>query len=159
MEFEGGRQVRVLIDADGCPVVDETIKISQTMGVEVIIFCDTTHFFERADVEVITVSKGSDAVDLKLINSVFKGDVIITQDYGLAAMGLAKKAYPINQNGLIYTEENIDQLLFKRHIGKEIRRKGGRTKGPQKRTKQQDEAFCKAFSFLLSRLLAEGEEE
>lgn len=151
--------VRILVDADGCPVVEETIKLGKAMGIEVILFCDITHFFDHKEVTVITVSKGNDAADFKLVNAVQKGDVIVTQDYGLAAMGLARGAYPINQNGLTYTSKNIDQLLFTRHIGKEIRRKGGRIKGPQKRTKEQDEAFCRALSLLMERLLAEGKED
>ena len=153
--MKGDEKVRTLIDGDGCPVVDLAIKISQQMGLEVILFCDTAHFFDKEGVTVITVTKGNDAADFRLVNSVAKGDVIITQDYGLAAMGLAKWAYPINQNGLLYTEGNIDQLLFSRHIGKEVRRQGGRTKGPRKRTKMQDEAFEKAFIQLIHRLLAE----
>ena len=146
--------MRILIDGDGCPVIDPAIKISQQMELEVILFCDTAHFFDKEGVTVITVTQGNDATDFRLVNTVEKGDIIITQDYGLAAMGLAKGAYPINQNGLLYTDKNIDQLLFSRHIGKEVRRQGGRTKGPRKRTKMQDEAFEKAFIQLIHRLLA-----
>lgn len=144
--------MRLLIDGDGCPVIDIAIGIARTYGVEVIIFCDTAHDMERLDVQVVTVSKGNDAVDFKLINKVQVGDILITQDYGLAAMGLAKKVHPINQNGLKYTDENMDQLLFTRHIGKEVRRRGGRTKGPSKRTKEQDQTFSRALINLITSL-------
>lgn len=145
--------MRILIDGDGCPVIPLAIEIAKGYGIEVIIFCDTAHYIERTDAKTITVSKGSDAVDFRLINEVRAGDILVTQDYGLAAMGLAKKANPINQNGLHFTDKNMDQLLFTRHLGKEVRRKGGRTRGPSKRTKEQDEAFSRAFIHLIEALL------
>lgn len=141
--------MRILIDGDACPVTNLAIQIAKSKGLEVIIFCDTAHHIDRLDVKVVTVSKGSDAVDFRLVNEIQTGDILITQDYGLAAMGLARKAYPIHQNGFVYTDKNIDQLLFTRHIGKEVRRKGGRTKGPSKRTKEQDEAFEKGLTQLI----------
>lgn len=144
--------MRILVDGDGCPVISLVIKIAKEYGIEVIIFCDTAHYLERDDVKTITVSKGSDAVDFKLVNEVKPGDILVTQDYGLAAMGLARKAYPIHQNGFTYTDQNMDQLLFTRHLGKEVRRKGGRTKGPSKRMKEQDKAFCKGLRVLIELL-------
>ena len=144
--------MRILIDGDACPVTQLAIEIAKDNHIEVVIFCDTSHYIDRCDVKVITVSKGSDAVDFRLINEVQVGDILITQDYGLAAMGLAKKAYPIHPNGFRYTPKNIDQLLFARHLGKEVRRKGGRTKGPSKRGKEQDEAFSKGLRQLIHEL-------
>lgn len=140
---------RILIDGDACPVVDLTLKVARKYDIEVIIFCDTAHFIERAGVEVIMVSKGNDAVDFKIINVIKPGDILVTQDYGLAAMGLAKKARPIHQSGFIYKEDNIDQLLFRRHVGKEIRRRGRHTKGPKKRTIEQDKAFAESLMKLI----------
>lgn len=144
--------MRILIDGDACPVTHLAIEIAKRNRIEVVIFCDTAHYIERSDVKVVTVSKGSDAVDFRLINEVQVGDILITQDYGLAAMGLARKAYPIHQNGFRYTDQNMDQLLFTRHLGKEVRRKGGRTRGPSKRGKEQDEAFCKGLIQLIQEL-------
>lgn len=147
-------KVRVLIDGDACPVIDLTLEIAKSYQLEVIIFCDTAHFIEREGAQVITVSKGSDAVDFKIINGIRPKDILITQDYGLAAMALAKKAQPIHQGGFVYTENNIDQLLFRRHLGKEARRRGGRTKGPGKRTKDQDEAFAKSLREVIEKSLS-----
>lgn len=144
--------MRILIDGDACPVMNLAIEIAKCNHIEVVVFCDTAHYIERSDIKVVIVSKGSDAVDFRLINEVQAGDILITQDYGLAAMGLAKKAYPIHQNGFRYTDKNMDQLLFTRHLGKEVRRKGGRTKGPSKRGKEQDEAFCKGLVQLIHEL-------
>lgn len=144
--------MRILIDGDACPVMNLAIEIAKCNQIEVVIFCDTAHYMERSDVKVVIVSKGSDAVDFKLVNELQKGDILITQDYGLAAMGLAKKGYPIHQNGFRYTDKNMDQLLFTRHLGKEVRRQGGRTKGPSKRGKEQDEAFRNGLVQLIHEL-------
>lgn len=144
--------MKILIDGDGCPVISLAVQVAQSYGIEVVICCDTAHYIKRDDVKVITVSKGNDAVDFRLVNEIKEGDILITQDYGLAAMGLAKKAHPIHQNGFRYTDKNIEQLLFTRHVGKEVRRKGGRTKGPSKRTKEQDEAFVRSLRELVIEL-------
>ena len=131
----------ILIDADGCPVVDITLKIAVEHKIECIILCDTSHVFEKPGAKTITVSKGSDSVDFALVNMVKVGDIVITQDYGLAAMCLAKRAVTVNQNGMIYTNDNIDSLLNERHIAKKIRMAGGRLKGNSKRTLEQDVKF------------------
>lgn len=133
--------MRILIDADGCPVVDLTVGIAVKSGIECIILCDTSHEFKRDGAETIVVEKGADSVDFKLVNLVREGDVVVTQDYGLAAMCLARKAVPLSQNGMVYTDENIDRLLFTRYVSKKIRNAGGRMKGPSKRTPEQDKAF------------------
>ena len=89
--------MRVLIDADGCPVVNETISVSRRAGAECLILCDTAHHFEREGARTLTVSKGADSVDFALVNLVQAGDVVVTQDYGLAAMCLAR-AMPLGRS-------------------------------------------------------------
>lgn len=135
--------MKIYIDGDGCPVIDNTIKIAKQYNLECIIITDTAHIFNKYDVKIVTVSKGADSVDFALVNKITSGDIVITQDYGLAAMCLAKKAVPINQNGITYTNENIDSLLFTRYLFKKIRMAGGRIKGPSKREKEKDEIFEK----------------
>ncbi len=142
--------MRILIDADGCPVVDSTIKLAKRHGVEVIILCDTSHVFCRDGVETITVSKGADSVDFALVNRVNPGDIVVTQDYGLAAICLARRAIPLSQNGMVYSDENIDALLLARHTAKKIRNAGGRLKGSAKRTKSQDTEFEEKLEQMLS---------
>jgi uncharacterized protein YaiI (UPF0178 family) len=131
----------ILIDADGCPVVDISVRLAEHAKVDCIIICDTSHFIEKAGAKTITVSKGNDSVDFTLVNLVKPGDIVVTQDYALAAMCLALCAIPINQNGMVYDENNIDSLLMQRHTAKKIRMAGGRLKGPPKRTRDQDTAF------------------
>ena len=93
----------VLIDADGYPVVDLTIRICRAHGVPVLILCDTAHRIERDGAETMVFNKGVDSVDFALVNRVRPGDIVITQDYGLAAMCLSRRARVLNQNGLKYT--------------------------------------------------------
>ena len=139
----------VFIDADGCPVVDITVRLAKQAGVECVIVCDSSHIFEKADAKTITVSKGSDSVDFALVNMIQKGDIVITQDYGLAAMCIARGTVPVSQDGLVYTGDNINGLLMQRFTAKKIRMSGGRMKGPSKRTPDQDVKFEKTLRGLL----------
>ena len=116
----------ILIDADGCPVVDLTLQIARQFGVPVIILCDTAHQIEREGAQTLVFDKGADSVDFALVNRVKPGDIVVTQDYGLASMCLAKCARVLNQNG----SEN-----------KKLLRAGKHPKGSAKRSKVQDEAF------------------
>ncbi|MFJ8065849.1 YaiI/YqxD family protein [Psychrobacillus sp. NPDC096426] len=140
--------VSVLVDADGCPVVDLTISVAKKFDLKVTLLCDTAHYMQREGADTIMVSKGADAVDFVLVNRVKKGDIVVTQDYGLAAMVLAKQGFAIDQNGRWYTSENIDQLLDSRHMSKKIRQAGGRLKGPRKRQKEDNEKFERSFTEL-----------
>ncbi len=133
--------MRILIDADGCPVVEQSIKVAEKFNLEAIIFCDTAHWFDGKNTRVVMVSKGVDAVDFAILNNIQKRDIVITQDYGLASLVLSKNAYAINQSGMIYTEENIDELLYSRYISKKMRNSGVRMKGPKKRNKSQNLIF------------------
>ena len=99
--------MKILIDADGCPVVDITVNLGRKYNINTIIMCDTSHIINKVGVDTVVLSKGSDSVDFALVNKVSKGDIVVTQDYGLAAMVLSKGGYPINQNGMIYSNENI----------------------------------------------------
>lgn len=145
--------LRVLIDADGCPVVDETIIICKSFGLECLILCDTSHHFDKDGATTFTFSKGSDSVDFALVNMLKKGDIVVTQDYGLASMCLARAVRVLNQDGHEYTNDNIDALLLSRHTSKKLRQSGKRIKGQLKRTKQQDQDFIES----LTKILSEGE--
>jgi uncharacterized protein YaiI (UPF0178 family) len=110
---------------------------------------DTSHELPGGYCEVVTVSKGADSADYAIAAMAGRGDIVVTQDYGLAAMSLARGALAINQDGMAYTDENIDSLLASRHMGQKIRRAGGRTKGPRKRTREDNERFEAAFAAML----------
>lgn len=151
--------MKIFIDADGCPVVRNTVKIAKKINIGCVIICDTAHRIEIDNAETIVVEQGADSVDFRLVNLIDKGDIVITQDYGLAAMCLSKQAVVLNQDGKQYTEENISGLLEFRAIGKKIRRSGGRTKGMSKRTREQDMAFESALMKLLENVSVKREDE
>lgn len=140
---------RVLIDADGCPVVDECITLAKRHNFECLILCDTAHRIEREGARTLLFSTGADSVDFALVNMVQKGDIVVTQDYGLAAMCLARGGRALNQDGMEYTSDNIDQLLLVRHTHKKIRAGGGRTRGPKKRSNVQNENFMQQLEKML----------
>lgn len=141
--------MRVLVDADGCPVVKIAMDICKKNNLEMIVICDNSHVFNLEGIQTIMVDKGADSADFRLVNLIEIGDIVITQDYGLAAMCLSRKAIVLNQNGMFYNNSNIDSLLLARHTAKKIRNAGGRIKGNSKRTQEQDEDFKKALISLI----------
>ena len=141
--------MKVLIDADACPVVDIAVKLCAKHGIPCLLLCDTAHIMHREGAETLIFDKGADSVDFALVNRACPGDIVITQDYGLASMCLGRSARVIHQDGWEYTQWNISGLMEQRHAAKKHRLAGGRTKGPSKRTKQQDEAFEEAFQQML----------
>lgn len=143
--------MKVLIDADGCPVVNETISLCKHYQTECLILCDTAHEFHREGAQTLVFDKGSDSVDYALVNRVCPGDIVITQDYGLAAMCLSRNAVVLHQDGWKYTTETIDGLLLIRHETRKHRAAGGRVKGLKKRTSQQNQAFSSALASLLDK--------
>lgn len=149
--------MNLLVDADACPVVRIIEKVAKEYSIKVILFVDTSHRIESDYSEVVTVSKVMDAVDFAVIQRGQKGDLVVTQDYGVAAMALGKGLLALQQRGKQYTNENIDQMMFERHLAKKARRSSSHYhgKGPKKRTKEDDEHFEAA----LRRLLIENEKD
>ena len=124
---------------------------SSKRSVEVIMICDTAHIINDEYSTVITVDKSSNSADMVIINKITKGDIVVTQDFGLAAVVISKGAFAINHNGMIYSNENIDMLLFERFLAKKSRKAGKRTKNMSKRTSSNDEDFRINFFKLLER--------
>lgn len=143
--------MHIYIDADACPVVGIAEDIATKYNISVTLLCDTNHVLTSDYSEVIVVGAGADAVDYKLISICHRGDIVVTQDYGVAAMALGKGAFAIHQSGKWYTNENIDQMLMERHLNKKARRASSRNhiKGPRKRTEEDDQRFAEPFEKLL----------
>jgi len=142
-------QTRILVDADACPVKSIILRLAKRWSIPVTMVIDTSHELNDGYSTIITVDKGSDSADYAIVNMVACHDIVVTQDYGLAAMVLAKGASALDQNGMVYNGENIDNLLDRRYIGQKIRRSGGRTKGPKKRTREDDARFEAALAEML----------
>lgn len=135
--------MHIFVDADACPVVSQVETVAKKYNIAVTLLCDTNHVLNSAYSQVKVIDAGADAVDFALINICRRGDIVVTQDYGVAAMALGKGAYCIHQSGRWYTDDNIDMLLMERHMAKTARRASSKNhlKGPRKRTQEDDEAF------------------
>ena len=147
--------MKIFVDADACPVVPIVENIAKKYNVPVTLLCDTNHILSSDYSEVVIVGAGADAVDFKLISLCRQGDIVVTQDYGVAAMALGKNAYAIHQSGKWFTDENIDQMLLERHLAKKARRGSSKNhlKGPSKRTAEDDQRFEESFEKLLCKAL------
>lgn len=146
--------MKVYIDGDGCSVVDIVIRNCVKYKLECFIVCNTSHIFEKENATTITVSKGADSADFEIIKRVSKEDLIVTQDYGLAALGLSKGCFVIRLDGVEYTNYNIDSMLYQRYSAQKIRKSGGRLKGSSKRTAEDDIVFEKSLVKLIERELS-----
>ena len=145
--------MNIYVDADACPVVSIVEEISKKYNISVTLLCDTNHVLHSEYSEVVMVGAGADAVDYKLISLCHRGDVVVSQDYGVATMALGKGAFAIHQSGQWYTDENIDQMLMERHLNKKARRASPKNhmKGPKKRTEEDDERFRQSFEKMVQK--------
>lgn len=148
-----GAFMTILVDADACPVKEIIERIGSEFKIPITMFIDTSHILTSNYSKIVTVGQDPDAVDLALINQSKKGDIIVTQDYGVASLALGKGAFAIHQNGMEYTLSNIDQLLFERHLSKKQRKHGHRTGHAKKRTIDDNIRFEQAFRDLCVRNL------
>ncbi len=147
--------MKILVDADACPVVPIVEYVAEKYGIPVVLLCDTNHVLQSEYSEVKVIGAGADAVDFALVGLCQKGDLVVTQDYGVAAMILGKGAYGIHQSGKWYTNENIDRMLMERHISKKVRRSKSKhhLKGPAKRTAEDDIRFEESLERLIRECL------
>ncbi|MDE7205417.1 MAG: YaiI/YqxD family protein [Lachnospiraceae bacterium] len=147
----------VYVDADACPVVSIIERIAKQNGIPVMLLCDTNHILHSDYSEIKIIGAGADAVDFALVNMCTKYDIVVTQDYGVAAMALGKGAYAIHQSGKWYTDDNIDQMLMERHLNKKARRASGKKhiKGSKKRTQEDNINFGQSFERLIKMALHE----
>lgn len=147
--------MKILVDADACPVISIIERIAKKYKLPVVLLCDTNHVLHSDYSEVKVIGAGADAVDFALVGLCEKGDLVVTQDYGVAAMILGKGAYGIHQNGKWYTNENIDRLLMERHISKKARRSKSKhhLKGPAKRTLEDDRIFEESLEKLVHKIV------
>jgi len=145
----------IWVDADACPVVRIVEQAARRHGLPVTLLCDTNHALTSDYSEVRTISAGRDSVDFALVNLCQRGDIVVTQDYGVAAMTLGKGAHGIHQSGQWYTNDNIDSMLMQRHMAQKARRASGKHhfKGPPKRTREDDLRFEESFEQLIMMLL------
>lgn len=143
--------MKIYVDGDGCPVVDLAVEIAKEYKLEIILVINYAHQVESDYAQVISVDTSNDSVDFYIVNKIKKGDLVISQDYGLASLALAKGAYPINENGYIFTEDNIEARLNRRHIHRKLRQGGYRHSNPGKRKPKDNLKFKLRFKELIEK--------
>lgn len=151
--------MRIIVDADACPVKNEIIEVAAAFNLSVVLVMSIAHYsFDSlpAHVESVYVEKGADRADFKIVQLAKKGDVIITQDYGLASLLLPKGCHVVHHKGYEYTDHNIDRLLETRHFSALQRAAGQRTKGPSAFTEADRNKFKRSFEQLIKPLKKEA---
>jgi uncharacterized protein len=142
--------MRIFVDGDACPVKEEILAVARAKNIEVIFVVSTASYFCRDwDVTQVLVDNLPQAVDIAIINRIQAGDVVVTQDYGLALLVLGKLGKAISPAGNVFHDQNIDRLLLNRHINFEARKAGVRLKGPKKRSAKDHARFLRNFDTLL----------
>jgi Uncharacterized protein conserved in bacteria len=147
--------MRIIVDADACPGRDVIEDAAKENNINVLMFTDINHNITSDYSEVRIVDKGFQSVDMKIANEAEKGDIIVTQDYGVAAMVLGKKCYAISPKGYIYDNSNIDRLLFERHLSAKARRGGQKTSNHKKRTEEDNERLYRNILVLIRKKVEE----
>lgn len=145
-------ELKIWIDADGCPVVKQTIKVCKRRGIPVIAVKNHAVELEDDYARVVTVDVSGDAVDYYIVNHMEIGDLVITQDNGLAAMVLSKKGLCMNQNGKIIDNDNIDFFLDNRHTSRVMRMQKRKSTTFKKRTPEDNISFENSLVAFLDEL-------
>lgn len=141
--------MRIIVDGDSCPVVDEVFEVGAKTDTVVKMFCTYAHFSPERQGNIVLVDSEYQSVDMAIANELQPGDILITDDIGLASIAIGKGAKVLSSRGTIFSEENIDQALFQRYLGAKARRAGKRTKGPSKLLPGDRIAFQKKLLSLL----------
>ena len=141
--------MKIIVDGDACPGISIIENLAKKYEVELIVYCDIHHFITLDYGEVRIVDSGFQSVDMKVSNECKNKDIVVSQDYGVAAICLGKRSSVISPKGYIYSNDNIGDLLEQRHISGKIRRAGGKTQNAKKRTREDDERLRKNLTYLV----------
>lgn len=145
--------VRVVVDADACPVKPEIAACVRAAGTRALLVSSHAHVLRAEEgVDVVTVDASDQSADLYIANALKSSDILVTGDYGLAALGLARGAAVLTPRGKIIGEDDIDGLLAQRHFSAKQRRGGMRTRGPKPFTDEDRDRFQQKLTMLLRRL-------
>ncbi len=139
----------VYVDADACPVKNIIKNICSEKNIDVVMVMDFNHRYEDDYSTIVTVDKGYDSADFKIVNMLKRGDLCISNDYGLCSMALSKITKCITFNGFIIDNKNIDELLLKRHINKELRKINKKGTHFNKRTSEDNKKFESSLKNIL----------
>jgi uncharacterized protein YaiI (UPF0178 family) len=143
----------IFIDADACPVTRDVLAIARARKTPVVMVAseaqNLSRYADRPGVELMQVGSGRDAADYAMVPLLNPGDIVVTNDTGLAAMALARGTLPLSPRGRIFQLATIDAELALRHAEQRHRRAGGRTQGPSAFTDEDREKFRETLARLL----------
>ena len=139
----------IRVDGDACPAISKISELAKKYNINMKIYANYAHSINSDYAEVLLLDTSSQNVDMKIISETKENDIIITQDFGLASIVISKKAYAIGTKGLIYTNENIDRLLYERYLNAQIRKATKRNKGPKKRTAEDNKILIENLEKIL----------
>lgn len=139
----------IFVDADGCPVVDNSIRIARKNNIHIVVVKNYAVVIKDDYAEIVTVDISHDSADYYIANRIKPGDILISQDHGLAAMCIAKGAICINQNGFIINSDNIDGMLNRRHLNQKLRREQKIYTKFKKRNSKANDDFEKTLRILI----------
>lgn len=144
------QRLRVVVDGDACPVKSEIARTVRECGATALLVSSHAHVLvPEPSVEVVTVDASDQAADLYIANVLRKSDILVTGDYGLAALGLARGSAVLTPRGKEIRESDIEGLLEQRHFSARMRRGGMRTKGPRAFTDEDRDRFLQKLTTLL----------
>lgn len=138
------------VDGDGCPDISVMEELAKQNEVKMIVYIDSSHILNCSYAEVIILDTSSQSVDIKLVNSLSRGDIVVTQDYGVAVVALAKEAKVVHPNGRQYTDDTIMMMLTDKYVHQKLRKQNIRMKGPKKRTHKNTELLCQTLQLLFN---------
>ncbi|URN94308.1 MAG: YaiI/YqxD family protein [Candidatus Pristimantibacillus lignocellulolyticus] len=142
--------MKIIVDGDACPVKTEIIETARKFQTSVCMVASFDHRLpDVEDVEMIQVDRSDQSADMYIANYVKRGDLVITQDFGLACIVMAKHAITISFRGEQYTDDNIDYLLERRAESAKRRRQGMRSKGPKPFSDEDRKRFQQKLTKLL----------
>mgnify|MGYP001275322688 CR=1 FL=1 len=141
--------MKIVVDADACPVQDIIETVARRCQLEVVLVSNIHHHLQSRYASIVMVDDASQAADLAIMNMVGPGDIVVTQDYGLASMVIGKGSFALDPSGQIYSADNIDGLLMRRFLSQRARQAGKRIKGPRKRTKPDDDCFTRSLERII----------
>ncbi|RAK08618.1 hypothetical protein C8C77_10239 [Halanaerobium saccharolyticum] len=142
--------MRILVDGDGCPVISIITKAAAKQELELIVYTDLNHQHQLDYGTLKVVDQGFQSVDMVLCNNIEPGDLVITSDYGLAALSLSRGARVLGFSGREFTNQNIERLLASRHRQFKERKRTGRHTSHKKRTEADDQRFKKELLKLIN---------
>lgn len=143
--------MRILVDADACPVKEEVLRVALKYKLEVLYFVDVNHQLTSDYAQIFVVDQGADSVDLALINQMLHHDIVVSQDYGVATLAIGKKGFVLLPSGKELHKDNIDMHMFERHISREERKRGRRGTRHKKRTSNDNERFEESLDFMVNK--------